>query len=328
MTHAHNSTATPAGKGSAAAEPHTPATVRSMTGFARTTGTTENGAAFTLSLKSVNHRFLDVQFHLPSGLDALEMQWRALLKQKMLRGHVDVRLTLHAANGAEESGAPRVNPAAIRAYLDAFAAAAHTHGLPATPDLNAALQMPGVWSSGSDTEANEAGRVALEAAAAAAMPALLDALNAMRAQEGAALVAILEATMQSLDALVAEVCALRAEMVQSHRQRLEQRMAELLARPLDHDRIVQEAALLADRSDVAEEMDRLRAHVQHFLALLRTGGDTGKKLDFLLQEMNREANTLLSKTGGVAGNSLRLTELGLAMKTEIERAREQVQNIE
>ena len=302
--------------------------VRSMTGFARTTGTAANGTAFTLSLKSVNHRFLDVQFHLPSGMDALEMQWRALFKQHIARGHVDVRLTLHAANGADGDETPQHNAAAVRAYIQAFGKEAAEHGLPGTPDLNVALRLPAAWNTNTDASTNEAERAAMESAVAQAMPALLDALNTMRAQEGAALAAILEATMQSLDALVAEVSTLRDEILQAHRQRLEQRMAELLAGPLDHDRIVQEAALLADRSDVVEEMERLRTHVQHFLDLLHQGTDAGKKLDFLLQEMNREANTLLSKTSGVAGKSLRMTELGLAMKTEIERAREQVQNIE
>ena len=313
---------------SAASAPAPASPIRSMTGFARATGTAANGAAFTLSLKSVNHRFLDVQFHLPSGMDALEMQWRTLFKQHVSRGHVDARLSLHAGSGAEGDDAPQHNPAAVRAFVEAFRKEAAEHELPGTPDLNAALRLPAAWASNNDAGTNEAERAAMESAAAQAMPALLEALNAMRTQEGAALASILETTMQSLDALVVEVSTLRAAMVQAHRQRLEQRMAELLNGNFDRERVVQEAALLADRSDVAEEMERLHTHVQHFLNLLHAGGDAGKKLDFLLQEMNREANTLLSKTGGVAGNSLRLTELGLAMKTEIERAREQVQNIE
>ncbi len=297
-----------------------------MTGFARVAGTTPAGTAFTLSLKSVNHRFLDLQFHLPSGMDALEMQWRSLLKQHIARGHVEARLFFDRGDRSGTTATPRHNANAIRAYLEAFRAAAAENDIPAQPDLNAAFQMPGIWNA--DTPWTEAERAAAESAAAQAMQPLLASLDAMRLQEGQALAAVLEETMRSLDAAVAEMSELRAGIQQAYRLRLEQRISELLAGPLDRDRIVQEAALLADRSDVEEELARLRGHIQHFLDLLRQGGEVGKKLDFLLQEMNREANTLLSKTSGIAGKTLRLTELGLAMKSEIERAREQIQNIE
>ena len=295
-----------------------------MTGFARVTGVTPSNTAFTLSLKSVNHRFLDLQFHLPSGMDALEMQWRMLLKQHIARGHVEVRLFFDRAAAAT---APRHDAAAIRAYLEAFRAAAAENSLTAQPDLNAAFQMPGVWST-ENNHWSEEERAAAELVAAQAMLPLIASLDTMREQEGQALAAVLEATMRSLDAAVSEVAEARAGIQQAYRLRLEQKMSELLTGPLDRDRIVQEAALLADRSDVEEEIARLRGHTQHFLDLLRQGGEVGKKLDFLLQEMNREANTLLSKTGGIAGKTLRLTELGLAMKSEIEKAREQIQNIE
>ncbi|MGC9291162.1 MAG: YicC/YloC family endoribonuclease [Acidobacteriaceae bacterium] len=297
--------------------------IQSMTGYARTTGVTPNGMAFTLALKSVNHRFLDLQFFLPSNMDALEMEWRRLLKEHIARGHVEVRLALERPSS---TAAPRHDATAIRAYLEAFRAAAEENGITAQPDLNVAFRLPGAWNT--DNTWNEEDRAAVAPAAAAAMLPLLASLDAMRTQEGRALAAVLETTMHALDALVAEVAELRDGIQQAYRQRLEQRMQELLSGPLDHDRILQEAALLADRSDVEEETARLRAHIQHFLGLLHQGGEVGKKLDFLLQEMNREANTLLSKTGGIAGKTLRLTELGLAMKTEIEKAREQVQNIE
>jgi uncharacterized protein (TIGR00255 family) len=113
-------------------------------------------------------------------------------------------------------------------------------------------------------------------------------------------------------------------------ERISQRISGLLNgnAAIDRDRVLQEAAMLAERSDVEEEVTRLRTHIQHFHSLLQAGGEMGKKLDFLLQEMNREANTLLSKTGGVSGNGQRITDLGLLMKAEIEKAREQVQNLE
>jgi uncharacterized protein (TIGR00255 family) len=120
----------------------------------------------------------------------------------------------------------------------------------------------------------------------------------------------------------------RRAVLQNYTERLQSRLQELLGATVDKERVLQEAALLVDRSDIQEEVVRLETHIQHFLALLEEGGEIGKKLDFLLQEMNREANTLLSKTSGLAGEALNITEAGLAMKAEIEKSREQVQNLE
>ena len=120
----------------------------------------------------------------------------------------------------------------------------------------------------------------------------------------------------------------RHAMLRSYSERLKTRLQELLGTQIEPERILQEAALLVDRSDIQEELVRLQAHVKHFLGMLDDGGEVGKKLDFLLQEMNREANTLLSKTSGLAGEALKITEMGLAIKSDIEKAREQVQNLE
>lgn len=128
--------------------------------------------------------------------------------------------------------------------------------------------------------------------------------------------------------MVEEVAELRSSVQEAHFARIRQRLESLLGTSFEPDRVLQEAALLAERSDVEEETARMRTHIQHFRTLLGAGGELGKKLDFLLQEMNREANTLLSKTAGVTGNGTRITECGLAMKAEIEKAREQVQNLE
>jgi uncharacterized protein (TIGR00255 family) len=134
--------------------------------------------------------------------------------------------------------------------------------------------------------------------------------------------------MTRLEKATAEIEKLRSAMLQAHFERLKSRIQELVGAHAEEARVIQEAAVLAERSDIQEETVRLSSHVQQFLALLKTGGEVGKKLDFLLQEMNREANTLLSKTTGVAGQALRITEQGLAMKAEIEKSREQVQNLE
>jgi uncharacterized protein (TIGR00255 family) len=296
-----------------------------MTGFARIAGATPTNVSFVLSLKSVNHRFLDLQFHLPGGMDAFEMQCRKLLKEQLVRGHVEVRLAVQRNSGDSSA---RHNPDAIRAYLEAFRAAAAENHLSAEPDLNIAFRLPGAWLSESNGSDNDQAEIAL-AVAACVLPAI-ESLNAMRAQEGSALAEELHLTLDRLRTHVEELSGLRAGMQQAHIERIEQKTRELLGDTLafDRDRILQEAALLSERSDVEEEMTRMRAHVDHFQDLLRQGGEVGKKLDFLLQEMTREANTTLSKTGNIASRSLRITELGLAMKSEIEKAREQVQNLE
>lgn len=301
--------------------------IHSMTGFARVTGTASANVIFVLTIKSVNHRYLDLQFYLPGGMDALEMLLRRNIKEHVIRGHVEVRLSVHRETAATT---PQYNRTVVQAYVDAFRAASREHKLRGVqPDLNAALRIPGVWSMETSRPEDEE-QAGIELAAAAAMMPALDSLNAMRAQEGQALAAELERTLSRLQAHVEELASLRAGMQQAQTERLDQKMREMLGDSfaLDRDRILQEAALLAERSDVEEELARLRAHIDQFLRLLRQGGELGKKLDFLLQEMTREANTTLSKTGSIATRSLNITELGLAMKSEIEKTREQVQNLE
>jgi uncharacterized protein (TIGR00255 family) len=164
----------------------------------------------------------------------------------------------------------------------------------------------------------------------AEVPNLLVRFNAARAEEGRALVTELRGAMRRLGALAGEVSSLREGARAASFDRLRTRIVELTeGAALSEDRLMAEAALLADRSDVEEELVRLSTHAASFLTLLEQGGPVGKRLDFLLQELNREANTLLSKTGGASSqNGLRITELGLEMKVEIERAREQIQNLE
>ncbi|MGC2402732.1 MAG: DUF1732 domain-containing protein, partial [Acidobacteriaceae bacterium] len=196
------------------------------------------------------------------------------------------------------------------------------------PDLNAILRLPGVLTG--EARFSEEEMQALEEDIAAHIGPLVESLNLMRAQEGAALARDLRATMDRLSLTVSQVAQMRHEVQKSYFERITQRISALIngSGVLDRDRMMQEAAMLAERSDVEEEITRLHTHIEHFQSLLQAGGEMGKKLDFLLQEMNREANTLLSKTGGVSGNGSRITDLGLGMKSEIEKAREQVQNLE
>jgi uncharacterized protein (TIGR00255 family) len=150
----------------------------------------------------------------------------------------------------------------------------------------------------------------------------------MRAREGESLEAILHGTLDRLAVANEGIATLRPEVEQRYHERLAQRLITATGPDFNRQRLLEEVAVLVERSDIAEELTRMTTHIGHFRELLTAGGEVGKKLDFLLQEMNREANTLLSKTGGVGGKGTRITELGLAMKAEIEKAREQIQNVE
>jgi uncharacterized protein (TIGR00255 family) len=290
-----------------------------MTGFAQVKGQLNGGTAFSVSIKSVNHRFLDLHFRLPANTDALEMSLRKVLKEKLARGHVDVNLSLEQGGGAPLM----LNRQLVSAYVQAFRAAAIEAGIAAEPDLNAVLRLPGALDSSAAPPESEF----MPAVLSKIEEALLN-LNRMREEEGRAMDRELRERMAHLRSGCTEVRKHREAVLKTYSERLKSRLQDWLASSVEQDRIVQEAALLADRSDIQEELVRLENHVQHFLGLLEAGGEVGKKLDFLLQEMNREANTLLSKTSGLAGDAVRITEAGLAMKADIEKAREQVQNIE
>ncbi len=296
--------------------------VYSMTGFARVAGRVSETLGFTLSLKSVNHRFLDLHMRLPQGTEGIEMQLRRILKEKLRRGHVEVTLNLERSQKAEAG----YDHALVAAYIEAFRAAAAEHKLKEEPDLNAVFRLPGVLVAEARTSEEDLQK--LEQAVLREVDGLVAGLQTMRAQEGSVLANELRAGMERLRGLVDEAATLRENVQQAYLERLNQRMKTILDGGFDQDRILQEAALIAERSDVEEEVTRLRTHIDHFTGLLDQGGEVGKKLDFLLQEMNREANTLLSKTSGVAGNGTRITEAGLGMKSEIEKAREQIQNLE
>ena len=302
--------------------------IRSMTGFAQVKGQIAEPQApvpgkspicFTLSLKSVNHRFLHVHFRLPSDSDALEMKLRRMLREKLARGHIELTLSLERGGG--ESIA--LNRPIVAGYIEAFRAAAAEFGLAAVLDLNAVLRMPGALE-GASLPTDDA----VEASVLAKMGELLNRLNQMREEEGRGIERELRQRMAHIQEAGNGVEKHRRAMLETYLNKLRTRMQELIAVQVEHERLLQEAALLVDRSDIQEELVRLDTHVKHFVSLLEQGGEVGKKLDFLLQEMNREANTLLSKTSGLAGEALKITEMGLAIKTEIEKAREQVQNIE
>jgi len=288
-----------------------------MTGFAQVKSQADEGTAFTLSLKAVNHRFLDPQLRLPLEMDELEMKIRRVLKERLARGHVEVTLAVERRSGAGYE----FNRELVGGYIEAFRKAAREFGTAGEPDLNNVFRMPGALGATSPLDGS------FQTTVLAALDQAIQKLNVMREQEGRGIDAELRQRLTALEKATEEVSKMRAVVSRAYMEKVRSRMQELLENA-DQDRILQEAAILAERSDIQEELVRLHNHIDHFRKLLEQGGEVGKKLDFLLQELNREANTLLSKTSGVAGEALRITELGLQMKAEIEKCREQVQNLE
>ena len=292
-----------------------------MTGFARVKKNIPAGEV-VLSIKSVNHRGLDLHFHLPAELDSLEGDLRNIIKNGVARGHlqIHVSVTQTAAGGTEAW-----NRELLDAYLAAFREAATAYQLSGQPDLNAALRIPGMLGSGSSEELQED----VEQAILDVVTEGVAALNVTREREGAAMAAELHPRCRSICDLVNRMQEIRAGAVPAFQKRLREKLSDLLhAAGLDPQRLAQEAAILADRSDISEELVRLRTHTGQLEKILADGGEVGKRLDFLLQEMNRETNTILSKTGGLGDLGLTITDLALAAKSEIDKIREQSLNLE
>lgn len=290
-----------------------------MTGFAQVKGHVTDQLAFTLSLKSVNHRFLDLHLRMPADTDALEMKLRRLLKEKLSRGHVELTFSLERAG----NNGFALNREVVSGYIAAYRSAAKENEITSEPDLNAIFKMPGALEGSVEADEEQ-----LEAAVLPKLDEAIAKLDHMRADEGKAIEKELRDRIARLASATAEIDKYRTVILKAYMDKLQARLQELMGTQANPDRILQEAAMLAERSDIQEEVVRMQTHLKHFLQHVEGSKEVGKKLDFLLQEMGREANTLLSKTGGVVGDALKITEYGLAMKAEIEKLREQVQNIE
>jgi uncharacterized protein (TIGR00255 family) len=296
--------------------------VRSMTGFARVRKTIEEGE-IVLSLKSVNHRGLDLHFRLPPELDAMESDIRGAIREGVARGHLQVQVSLVRTTAGS---LPPLNRAMLDAYVLAFREAAERYGIEDRLDLNAALRVPGMLSAGGEEE--ELPETVAKAVLEATREAVV-VLNAFREREGAATVIEMRQRCQTIRGLGARIEEIREGAVPAFLKRLREKLDDLLhGAGVDPQRLAQEAAILADRSDIAEELVRLRTHAEQLDVILAGSGEVGKRLDFLLQEMNREANTILSKTGGLGDLGLTITELALAAKSEIDKIREQSLNLE
>jgi len=292
-----------------------------MTGFARVRKAIPQGE-LVVSLKSVNHRGLDLHFHLPNEFDALENDVRAVIRGGVARGHVQIHVGI--VRNAAGAG-PSFNRAMLDAYMSAFREAAQLYSIQTQPDLNTALSIPGMLATGEEEEpGEEIAQALLEGVAEA-----VDLLNRGREREGAATAEEMRERCRTICGLVSRMEAIRGGAVSAFQKRLREKLADLLrGAGIDSQRLAQEAAILADRSDIAEELMRLRTHAAQLEAMLSGEGEIGKRLDFLLQEMNRESNTVLSKTGGLGDLGLTITDLALSAKSEIDKIREQSLNIE
>jgi uncharacterized protein (TIGR00255 family) len=269
----------------------------------------------------VNHRFLDLHLRIPEGFEPLEPRIRQILRERVRRGHLDFTLHYELAGPA----AVGVNHDVAAAYLKAVNSLRKEFGIQTEPDLASILRLPGVIGAAATSVEGEIER--LESVISRCLNEALDKLDGMREQEASHLRE--EMRLRHIAALVAQLETLAEGARPAFAKRLAARLQELLGEaPLDPARLAQEASIAAERSDVSEELARLRSHVQQFESLLSGASDVGKKLDFLLQEMQRESNTLLSKTPGNDAAGLDITRLGLEIKSEIEKLREQVQNIE
>ena len=297
--------------------------IRSMTGYSRVQSE-EGDLAVSVSVKSTNHRFLDLQVRLPAALESLEPAVRRVVKDHVARGHVEITGSLEWAG----LGEVQLNRKLLDAYLAAYGDLRNELGLTAEPDLVALLRIPRmVEASDRELSSEEFERVrkVLERTVTEA----LACLNEMRAREGKALEHDLRTRLVRLQTLSESIANLALGIPQLYQRRLENRLRELLVSvELDATRLAQEVAYLASRSDIAEELTRFRSHLDQARRVLEESSEAGKKLDFLLQEMNREANTLLSKTTDVPEVGLEISRQAIDMKTEIEKLREQAQNIE
>ncbi|HYX29190.1 MAG TPA: YicC/YloC family endoribonuclease [Pyrinomonadaceae bacterium] len=293
--------------------------MKSMTGFGRA-NVTADALTVAVEIKTVNNRFLDIHLRIGQDLAPLEMDIRKLISSRLSRGRVDLSINLERTGNTTYE----INRNLIGGYIQALREIQREFNLSGDIDINTVMRLPGalgqVRTGFDESTAQNVLRAIGEA---------LDDLERMRASEGDALAQEMRVRLAKIEAEIPIIEDAAAGIVDSYRQRVQKRVNELLARgdnqmiELDAGRLAQEVAYLADRSDITEELARLRSHVEQFRLAIDTDTEVGKRLDFLLQELNREANTVLSKS-----TDLTIKDAGLAIKAEIEKLREQVQNVE
>lgn len=289
-----------------------------MTGFGRGTS---NGESFTITaeLKTVNNRYLDIPLKLPGELQSLENIIKHTITDRIARGRVDVNLQYERTTAVNYE----LNRPVISGFLSAMKEMQDEFGLAGEPDLNVVARLPNVLIPKKD-DINDGFRGGVVAAVNAA----LDDLEKMRGNEGRMLKDELSMRLGEIEKRLGPIVEQSASIGDEYQQKLTKRIGEMLAKSetqleLDQGRLAQEVAYIADRSDISEEIARLTTHIEHFRSIMDDEKEVGKRLDFLTQELNREANTITSKTSNMI-----VKENALEIKSEIEKIREQVQNIE
>src|SRR5829696_4442487 len=292
--------------------------MRSMTGFGRG-AVSEQTFNISIELKTVNNRFLDVSLRLSSELQALENTIKRLIGNRLSRGRVDVNLQYERTDEINYE----LNRPMITGYVAAMKKMQEEFELTGEPDINVIARLPNVLVPKKD-DLSEAFAAGVETAITDA----LDDLAKMRESEGEMLKAELEMRLADIEQHLDPIISESANIAEEYRQRLTKRIGDMLSKTdsqieVDQGRLAQEVTYLADRSDISEEIARLTTHIEHFRGIMNEEKEVGKRLDFLTQELNREANTITSKT-----NNMIVKENALAIKSDIEKIREQVQNVE
>lgn len=287
----------------------------SMTGYGRATCETD-GRQLTIELKSVNHRFLDLSFRMPRNLMFLEDDARKAIAEKLARGHVDVFMTYR--NLRSDARTVQVDRALFDAYAQALDALANG-GLRDDRSLMSVARMPDVMIV---TEAEE-DQDAVRALMLETMAQALEQLLAMRRREGASMAEDLGRKVDAIEEMTRKIEARYPETVEEYTRRLRASIEELIGQNVDETRLLTEVAVMADRSAIAEETVRLHSHIQQLRETFQREEPIGRRLDFLVQELNREVNTISSKSQDVP-----ITRLAVECKAEIEKLREQLQNVE
>ena len=291
--------------------------VKSMTGYGRAVETV-NGREFTVEIRSVNNRYLDCTVKMPRAFSFAEDAVKQRVKAHVGRGKVDMFITVNAETAQQVQ--ITLNRPVVEGYLNAMRSMAREYGVTDDISVTALAKMPEVFL----VEKPQTDEEQLKADLLGVVEQALEAYDRMRATEGAALEADLRSRGQTILALVAQVEQASPQTVADNRHRLEEKMREVLeSKSIDGSRILTEAAIFADKVAVDEETVRLRSHLEQMDAMLTAGGAVGRKLDFLLQEMNREANTTGSKCTDV-----KIARIVVEIKAELEKIREQTQNLE
>ena len=291
----------------------------SMTGYG-TSSCQKDDTVVSIEIRTVNHRFLDLNVRIPREYAYLEPDVYQTVRSFLRRGRVDVSVTIRETAGPELS----INPELVRGYLEAARRIRNEFDLQDSLDLKTLLTLPGVFRDKDMTAGRQKPGDDLLAMLRQSMNEAIQEVVRMRRQEGEALESEMLRHLGSIGEKAKSIREMAGSVLQDYRQRLEERLAQLLPNHgIDPQRLAQEVALLAEKSDISEELTRLESHLKQYAELVKAGREVGKKLDFLLQEMQREANTILSKSG-----NLEITRIGIAVKADIEKLREQVQNVE